>query len=68
MSCPNSSTRPELGGKSPQIRLNSVVLPAPFGPSTARRSPAATGERDVAHRGERPEAAPDAMQRERRGA
>src|SRR5262245_5449605 len=27
---------------SPQIRLNSVVFPAPFGPRTARRSPCTT--------------------------
>src|SRR6476619_3917792 len=27
---------------SPQIRLKRVVLPAPFGPSTARRSPCTT--------------------------
>ena len=37
-----NSTRPESGGKSPVIALKSVVLPAPFAPMTARRSPAAT--------------------------
>src|SRR5215467_10316346 len=31
--------RPELTGKFPEIRLNSVVFPAPFGPMRARRSP-----------------------------
>ena len=36
---PNSSTVPAVGGNSPEIRLNSVVLPAPFGPRIARRSP-----------------------------
>src|SRR5581483_297772 len=41
-SCPNSSIVPELGGKSPAITLNSVVLPAPFGPRIARRSPGTT--------------------------
>jgi hypothetical protein len=35
-------TVPEVTGKSPVIALKSVVLPAPFAPSTARRSPAAT--------------------------
>src|SRR5438034_5150104 len=30
---------PELTSSSPEIRLNSVVLPAPFGPMMARRSP-----------------------------
>src|SRR5947207_805145 len=38
-SSPNSSTRPAEGAKSPQITLKSVVLPAPFGPRIARRSP-----------------------------
>src|SRR5829696_6907561 len=39
---PNSSTEPAVGGNSPEIRLNSVVLPAPFGPRMARRSPGLT--------------------------
>src|SRR3954452_3546368 len=30
---------PDVGGMSPLMRLNSVVLPAPFGPRIARRSP-----------------------------
>src|SRR3954452_17888352 len=33
---------PEVGGKSPVMQLNSVVLPAPLEPSTARRSPGRT--------------------------
>src|SRR4029077_2770137 len=33
---------PEEGGKSPVTQLNSVVLPAPLEPSTARRSPGRT--------------------------
>lgn len=33
---PHSATLPALGGKSPQITLNSVVLPVPFGPRIAR--------------------------------
>src|SRR3954454_8324770 len=32
MSCPPSATRPWVGGCSPQMTLNNVVLPAPFGP------------------------------------
>src|SRR5438874_7431191 len=36
---PNSSTLPAVAAKSPQITLKSVVLPAPFGPRIARRSP-----------------------------
>ena len=38
-SWPNSSTCPDDAGKIPVIRLNSVVLPAPFGPMMALRSP-----------------------------
>src|SRR5262249_61610446 len=34
--------RPELTGRAPEIRLNSVVFPAPFGPMRARRSPGRT--------------------------
>src|SRR5579885_3605431 len=34
--------RPESGASTPSTRLNSVVLPAPFGPSTPRMSPSAT--------------------------
>src|SRR5262245_31047495 len=41
-SSPKNRTRPAVAGKSPVITLNSVVLPAPFAPITARRSPAAT--------------------------
>src|SRR5688572_14514057 len=41
-SCPKSSTLPLLGGNSPEIRLNNVVLPAPLGPRIARRSPGRT--------------------------
>src|SRR5687768_17463830 len=41
-SSPKKKTRPTLAGKSPVITLNSVVLPAPLAPMTARRSPAAT--------------------------
>src|SRR5882757_11486575 len=42
MSSPKKRTRPAVGGKSPVMALNSVVLPAPLAPSTARRSPTAT--------------------------
>src|SRR5262249_18289093 len=39
---PNSSIRPAVTGNAPATRLNSVVLPAPFGPMSARRSPGRT--------------------------
>src|ERR1700740_2467919 len=42
MSSPKKRMVPEVGGKSPVTQLNSVVLPAPFDPSTARRSPGLT--------------------------
>src|SRR5258708_31833866 len=42
MASPKKRIVPEDGGKSPVMQLNSVVLPAPFEPSTARRSPGRT--------------------------
>src|ERR1700733_9360806 len=41
-SSPKKRMVPEEGGKSPVMQLNSVVLPAPLEPSTARRSPGRT--------------------------
>src|ERR1700722_20309777 len=37
-----NNTRPESGFNTPVIRLNNVVFPAPFGPTTDRTSPART--------------------------
>src|SRR6516165_3074974 len=42
MSSPKKRMMPDDGGKSPVMQLKSVVLPAPFEPSTARRSPGRT--------------------------
>src|SRR6185295_8628749 len=42
MSSPKKRIVPEEGGKSPEMQLKSVVLPAPFEPRTARRSPGRT--------------------------
>src|SRR5215475_8965203 len=39
MSSPKKRIVPDDGGKSPVTQLNSVVLPAPLEPNTARRSP-----------------------------
>src|SRR3954469_14042901 len=39
MSCPATVTVPALGVTMPQTMLISVVLPAPFGPSSAKISP-----------------------------
>ena len=44
---PPSSTGPPSAATSPEIRLNSVVLPAPFGPMMPRNSPARDLERDI---------------------
>src|ERR671911_2502740 len=41
-SSPKSSTLPDDAARSPEITLKRVVLPAPFGPRMARRSPWAT--------------------------
>ena len=41
-SSPRKSIVPELGLTSPEMTLNNVVLPAPFGPRIARLSPCAT--------------------------
>ena len=41
-SWPKSAMRPEESGIAPEMRLNSVVLPAPLGPMRARRSPGRT--------------------------
>ena len=47
MSCPSNSTLPACGRVCPVMRLNSVVLPEPFGPMTACRLPPRNLERDV---------------------
>src|SRR5512134_458632 len=44
MSSPKNWTRPAVGGKSPVMALNKVVLPAPLAPRIARRSPAGTAK------------------------
>ncbi len=50
MSAPPSKIEPELGAIRPEIRLNSVVLPAPFGPMTACTPPGSTVSLDRVHR------------------
>src|SRR5258705_5887357 len=42
MSAPSSSTEPDVGRSRPEMRLNSVVFPAPLGPITASSSPSRT--------------------------
>ena len=49
-SSPNSLIRPPVAGSSPLITLNSVVLPAPFGPMSACRSPGCTRQVDLVDR------------------
>ena len=59
--------RPPLGGSWPVITLKRVVLPAPFGPMTARRSRASRAKRHAGQRGERAEGARDAVYGEQGG-
>jgi hypothetical protein len=42
MSCPSNAIRPARGGVNPSTARSVVVLPAPFAPSNATTSPAAT--------------------------
>ena len=42
MSVPSCNSEPDVGGVMPVTTLNSVVLPAPFGPITPNTSPAFT--------------------------
>ena len=42
MSRPSNRTLPASGGTSPEMQLNSVVLPAPFGPIRPVMRPAST--------------------------
>jgi len=42
MSLPLSRMRPEVGRSTPVTQLKNVLLPAPFGPITARISPRRT--------------------------
>ena len=53
MSSPANTMRPAFGVWKPEIRLNSVVLPAPFGPMTAVTPPSATS-RSMASTATRP--------------
>ena len=41
---PSNTISPELTGNTPVIKLNNVVLPAPFGPIKARQSPCPTSK------------------------
>ena len=42
MRAPSNAMVPSSGANTPAIRLNSVVLPAPFGPITAKIAPSGT--------------------------
>ena len=47
---PSNRMRPPLGRSTPEIMLNSVVLPAPFGPITLQISPDGHIEADIGNR------------------
>ena len=68
MSSPLSRISPALSAKRPLIRLNSVDLPAPFGPMTAWRSPRRDREIDAADDRGRAEALVNVAELERRRA
>ena len=65
MSSPLRLTVPEDGFSAPVMRLISVVLPAPFGPISARRAPRSKREIDVARDMQRAKAAVEACDLER---
>ena len=64
MSSPSSTMRPRSGRSMPVIRLNSVDLPAPFGPMMPSASPRASDEVDVAGDNDRTERFGDRLQLE----
>ena len=66
MSAPPSRTRPWVGGCSPVMTLNSVVLPAPLGPMSPFTAPGVDLEVDVLERLEPAEADRDLLDGELR--
>ena len=50
MSCPNTLTEPPVLRTSDVMMPIAVVLPAPFGPSSAKKSPSRTDEVDAFER------------------
>ena len=66
MSCPSSRTRPRFGSVMPEMALNSVVLPAPFGPMMPLMLPSDDAERQVVDRAQAAEGHRDAGELERR--
>ena len=66
MSAPSSQMLPDDGLSTPVIRLTSVVLPAPFGPISARARAALEREVDVARDMQRAEAAIETLDFQRR--
>ena len=68
MSSPSNAMRPSVGGKKPEMTLNSVVLPAPFGPMTANTVAFRHVEADRVVGDEAAEALGDILDREERHA
>ena len=50
ISAPSRKVRPEPAEIAPAMRLNTVVLPAPFGPMMPRMLPSSTSKLDVVDR------------------
>ncbi len=61
MSRPLNKILPELGLSEAEIRLKSVVLPAPFGPMSPMISPCSTWKLDVRHRSQSTEITRDVL-------
>ena len=61
MRSPAKVMAPSSGANTPAIMLNSVVLPAPFGPITAKIAPCAHAEAHLVDREQAAEALADAV-------
>ena len=67
MSTPSKRTVPRCGRTVPEITLNSVVLPAPLGPTSPTISPAATESETLVERAQAAELDADVAQLKHRG-
>ena len=66
MRLPAKAIEPWSGASTPAIMLNSVVLPAPFGPMTAKIAPCGDPEAHIVDREQAAEALADAVDCEQR--
>ena len=66
MRSPANAMLPPSGANTPAIMLNSVVLPAPFGPITAKIAPCGTSKLTLVDREQAAEPLADAVDRKKR--